>query len=405
MIRKPSQPNRKNVNRSVAPEIDRDYLADILRKLLDIPSPSGYTDNISRFVCEELERLKLEASLTRRGAIRATMTGQKSKPRRAIVGHLDTLGAMVRKLKPNGRLEPAPIGTWSARFAEGARVTIYTDHGHQRGTILPLKSSGHAYDKAIDEQPVAWDNLEVRVDDLSRDEQELFEAGFRVGDYIAVDPQPEFLDNGYIVSRHLDDKAGVACILAAARQVMKDGLTMPLDCSLLFTIFEEVGSGASTALHADVAEMVSVDNGVNAPNQNCSEYDVTVAMMDSSGPFDYHLTHSLLDLCQQHDIRHGRDVFRYYRSDAASAVEAGNDIRTALLCFGVDATHGYERTHIESLIRLTQLLCVYMQAPAVVARDVKIIGNLKGFPKQHSLQPPILEKRGPDAEGVPDQRL
>ena len=52
-------------------------------------------------------------------------------------------------------------------------------------------------------------------------------------------------------------------------------------------------------------------------------------MKDSAGPFDYHLTHKLLELCNDYGIRHQRDVFSHYRCDSASAIEAGNDIYNA----------------------------------------------------------------------------
>jgi hypothetical protein len=64
-----------------------------------------------------------------------------------------------------------------------------------------------------------------------------------------------------------------------------------------------------------------------------------------------------------------RDLFRYYFSDAHSAVTAGHDIRTALVAFGCDATHGYERTHIDSLAALSRLLCGYLLSPPVFASD------------------------------------
>src|SRR3546814_12260705 len=109
-------------------------------------------------------------------------------------------------------------------------------------------------------------------------------------------PTPEFLDNGYLVARHLDDKAGVAAMLAAARAIREADVKLPMDCHLIFTIAEEVGVGASTVLHGDVAELVSIDNGTIAPGQYTSEFGVTIAMQDSSGPFDRPLTRSLLDI-------------------------------------------------------------------------------------------------------------
>lgn len=363
--------------------IDQDYLKSILKQLLEIPSPSGYTDSIVHFVGQELEKLKIPFELTRRGAIRANLSGKQKSPDRAIVAHVDTLGAMIRRLKPNGRLEIAPIGTWSSRFAEGARVTIFSTNGKAaRGTILPLKASGHVYDTEVDTQPVTWDQLEIRPDVAAESEIDLWELGFRVGDFVAIDPNTEFVSNGFISSRHLDNKAGVALLFAAVKAITDAEAALPVDCHLLFTISEEVGSGASAVLHQDVAEIVSIDNATSAPGQNSMEAGVTIAMMDSTGPFDFHLTHKLIDLCEGHSIAYARDVFRYYRCDAAAAVEAGNDLRTALVCFGCDASHGYERTHINSLVGLAQLLSLYMQSDATFKRDMKQLAPLQGFSHQ-----------------------
>lgn len=185
--------------------------------------------------------------------------------------------------------------------------------------------------------------------------------------------------NGFIVSRHLDDKAGVAVMLALAREVREQGLELPVDCHLLFTITEEVGSGASAVLHGDVAEMVTIDTGPVAVGQSGDEFGVTVCMQDSTGPFDYHLTRKLLELCEIAGVRHKRDVFRYYRCDSASALEAGNDIRTALVCFGTDATHGYERCHVSALEALGRLLGAYVQSEPVARRDGEELGPLSGF--------------------------
>lgn len=364
------------------PQIDSDYVTRMLIKLLETPSPTGFTDRIVHLVGDELARLGIGFELTRRGAIRANLPGRVSSPDRAVVSHLDTLGALVKDIKPNGRLAVVPVGTWSARFAEGARVTIFTDHQAHRGQILPLKASGHTYNEEIDSQPVAWDNLEIRVDEMVHSHSDLIRLGFNIGDYVSIDSNPELTPSGFINARHLDNKAGVAAMLGAAKAVIDRGLDLPLDCHLLFTISEEVGSGASGVLHQDVAEMVSVDNGTVAPGQNSQEYGVTVAMADSSGPFDYHLTHHLLDLCRRHGIAHQRDIFRYYRCDSASAVEAGNDIRTALVCFGVDASHGYERTHLDAVLSVARLLTRYMESPPLFERDRRALGPMDGFPDQ-----------------------
>jgi peptidase M42 family hydrolase len=362
--------------------VDPDYVLDILLKLLRTPSPSGYTDRVVHLACDELETLGIPFELTRRGAIRANLQGQQESPDRAIVAHLDTLGAMVKALKPNGRLELVPVGHWNARFAEGARVTLFTDIRPYRGNILPLKASGHTFGPEVDQQPCGWEHVELRIDEVSARLEDLLHLGVHVGDFVAIDPHPEFSENGYLNARHLDDKAGAAVMFGVAKALVESRVSLPVDCHLLFTISEEVGSGASAALHQDVAEMVTIDNGTTAPGQNSSEFGVTIAMADMSGPFDYHLTHRLIQLCQEFGIQHQRDVFRYYRSDSAAALEAGNDVRTALITFGVDASHGYERIHWNALESLVQLLTIYTQSPPLYGRDRMDMGPRMGFSTQ-----------------------
>jgi len=362
-------------------KMDTGYLLSTLKTLLNIPSPTGMTDLAVGFVCSELTKLEIPHELTRRGAIRANLPGERASPDRSVSTHLDTLGAIVKRIKPSGRLEIAPVGHWSARFAEGARVTVFMDEARKlRGTILPLKASGHTYGDDVDALPVSWSNVEVRLDERIENAQDTMAVGVNVGDLIAIDSTPQFEGNGFINARHLDDKAGVAAVLTAAKAIRENGVSVPLNCHLLFTISEEVGVGASHILHGEVAEMLSVDNGTIAPEQNTSEYGVTVAMQDSSGPFDWHLTRSLLHLCQRFNIEHSRDVFNHYRSDAASAMEAGNDMRAALVCFALDASHGYERTHIDSLIALSRLVNVYMQSPRLFERDEDALGPIGDLP-------------------------
>ena len=363
-------------------KIDEAYLARQLHNLLSINSPTGYTDQVVRYCSEELERLGLTPELTRRGAIRAVRQGSRRRGARAIITHLDTLGAQVKMVKDNGRLELVAIGNWSARFAEGARVTIYTEQGAYRGTILPLKASGHTFNEGVDTLPVGWDFIELRIDALTKNREETHALGIDVGDFVAVDPQLEFLDNGYINSRHLDDKAGVAIALAAIKALEDEQATTPVDIHWLFTIAEEVGVGAASIVTPEIASMVTIDNGTTAPGQNSSEFGVTIAMADQAGPFYYHLTRKLVDLCRENGLQYQKDIFRYYRSDSASAIEAGHDVRTALVAFGIDASHGYERIHVHALISIAELIARYVVSPLEIERDVSEVSSLEGFTEQ-----------------------
>ena len=382
-------------------EIDLDYLREVLVALLRIPSPTGRTDEIMQYVGERVDELGLEFELTRRGAMLASLPGRQNSPDRAVMVHTDTIGCMVRSLKDNGRLAIVPVGTHSARFAEGNRVTIFTDDPEHvlTGTILPLKASGHAYNHEVDEQGVGWDHIEVRVDERCGSADDLEGLGVRVGDFVAIQALPEITDSGFVKSRHLDDKAGVAAVLAAFKTRINHDVELEVGAHLLITISEEVGTGASHGLGGDVAEMISVDSAVVAPGQASREDAVTVAMQDMHGPFDFHLTRKLLRLATAYDIPHERDVFIHYRSDVAAALEAGAETRAALIGPGTDATHGYERTHLDAIRATAELVAVYLQTDFTFGTwDTERRGQLKDFPSS-SVQP---ARRDPTVQDDPD---
>lgn len=367
--------------------IDMDYVRDVLVRLLAIPSPSGRTDHAMQLIGGELRGLGIPFEVTRRGALLAELAGSTPgmEADRAVVVHADTIGCMVRELKDNGRLAVVPVGTHSARFAEGARVTIFSDDiaGTYRhsGTILPLKASGHRFGDDVDTQGVGWDFVEVRVDEVVQERADLERLGIQVGDFVAIDAQAVVTPSGFVNSRHLDDKAGVAAALGAFKAIVDHGLTLPVTAHLLVTIAEEVGLGASHGLDADVAELVSIDTSVVAPGQASSEQTVNIAMQDSTGPFDYHLTRHLIELCRTHDVPHRRDVYKYYRSDAASALEAGANTRAALIGFGIDASHGHERTHLDGVRATAELVALYLQTDLTFRSwDRTPTGDLRDFP-------------------------
>ena len=98
---------------------------------------SDTTQNV-RALEIDLDDFGVPFSLTRRGALIAELPGESETTDRALVVHADTIGCMVRNLKDNGRLEIISVGTFSARFAAGARVRIFCEDATQfiTGTIF-----------------------------------------------------------------------------------------------------------------------------------------------------------------------------------------------------------------------------------------------------------------------------
>ncbi|HVL37786.1 MAG TPA: hypothetical protein VM328_00215, partial [Fimbriimonadaceae bacterium] len=146
-------------------EIDIDYLTRFLVDLLNTPSPSGDTEWAVTFVQQELETLGIASARTQKGALVAEIEGLRNDRPRAMSAHVDTLGLMVKGIKPNGRLRLTALNgiMWPTVESEG--VWIATRSGRQlRGSIVFENGAAHvnrdARDAKRDEK-----NLEVRIDE------------------------------------------------------------------------------------------------------------------------------------------------------------------------------------------------------------------------------------------------
>lgn len=85
-----------------------------LQTLINTPSPSGNTDRVIRFVEERFESLGIETKRNRKGGLIATIPGKNDREHRMLTAHVDTLGAMVKEIKPSGRLKIDLIGALSS---------------------------------------------------------------------------------------------------------------------------------------------------------------------------------------------------------------------------------------------------------------------------------------------------
>lgn len=339
--------------------LDSHYLERQLLALLAIPSPSLHTAAIADYLASELGQLGLVIRRTARGDLLAEAQG--GMPRRAVTAHMDTLGAMVVRLKDNGRLVVRPIGSWNARFADGARVKLHGEAGEvlATGTLLPTLASGHVYNEAVDRLAVDWAHIELRLDLVETSPTALREQGIEVGALVSIDSQPSVSDSGFINARHLDNKAAIACLLTAIRAV-----SLPGDVRLVFSCAEELGVGISQPMFEGIEEVLNLDIAAQGEGQNVCHDGVTIAMLDSLGPLHPVATQRLIALCREHDIAFSRDCFPYYYCDGDAAAKAGLDVRNALACFGADASHGWERVHCDSLVALSRLVSVWLPTSA-----------------------------------------
>jgi putative aminopeptidase FrvX len=345
--------------------IDLPQMTEFLTGLLNTPSPTGFTEQAVAYMEKALAPLPLALRRTRKGALVADWAGQQQDAPRALTAHLDTLGAMVKEIKDNGRLRLSKIGGWAWNTVEGEGCTIFAAGGAQvRGTLLIAKASSHVHGPETSQMKREDETMEVRLDERTTSARETRALGIGVGDFVAFDPRVETGPAGFIRSRHLDDKASVAAIFGAVQAMVAAGQQPAQRTTLLFSTYEEVGHGAAAGIPADVVELLTVDMAAIGQGQESDEFNVTICAKDSGGPYDYALRRRLVQLAEAASIPYKLDIYPFYGSDGEAFWRAGGDVRVGLVGPGVEASHNYERTHVDALERTAQLLMAYLRSPA-----------------------------------------
>jgi putative aminopeptidase FrvX len=343
------------------PEINIQFLLDFLSNLLNTPSPTGLAEPAIALTEQTLEAFPaLKLSRTRKGALLATWNGQRDDSPRALTAHVDTLGAMVKEVKPNGRLKLSQLGGFAWNAIEGEGCTVFTRSGRSvRGSILLSKASTHVFAAEVGETKRSADTLEVRLDARTFSELETLDLGIGVGDFVAFDPRVE-MNAGFVRSRHLDDKACVAALVTAIKALSDAGLKPARTFTLLISNYEEVGHGAAAGIPADAEELLVVDMAAVGEGQSSDEFHASLCVKDSHGPYHHDMSDRLRMLAEKHAIPYKVDIYPYYGSDGEAFWNAGGDVAIALIGPGVDASHNYERTHTEALLATTKWVLAYL---------------------------------------------
>lgn len=341
-------------------QISTDYLTRTLVDLLNTPSPTGDTEYAIGLVEGELMSMGVPTERTNKGALVAHIEGLRSDKPRALTAHVDTLGAMVKEIKPNGRLKLTALNgvMWPTVESEG--VSVATRSGRLiRGSIVFANGAAHVNRDATCAARNA-DNLEVRLDERTTRADDTRLLGIEVGDFVYLDPRVEVGPAGFIRSRFLDDKACVACALAAVKAIVDSGVTPAQRTTLLISNYEEVGHGGVDGLPNDLNELVVLDMGCIGDGLRGDEFHCSICVKDSSGPYSRRLSDKLRLLGERRGIDLIPDVYPYYSSDGSVYWRAGGRAEVALIGPGVDTSHGYERTHTDALVDTAQVVAEYL---------------------------------------------
>ena len=336
-----------------------DFLVEKTRTLLNIDSPTGYTEEAAAWVRSEFEKLGFDSSFTKKGGVLVSFGGQDKENGLLLEAHMDTLGGMVAEIKGNGRLRLTNLGGMNPNNAETENVRVVTKFsGVYEGTFQLCNASIHVNGE-YNNIKRSWDTCEVVLDEDVKKKEDTESLGIAVGDIVCFEPNVRITKSGYIKSRFLDDKLSVGILLGLAKYIREEKIIPRRALYAHITVFEEVGHGGSGNVPMGCTEAISVDMGCVGEGLQCTEKQVSICAKDSGGPYSYPVVKGLIEAAKKIGADYAVDIYPHYGSDVEATLSAGNDLRHGLIGAGVYASHGYERSHRDGAENVLRLLTAY----------------------------------------------
>lgn len=337
-----------------------EYAVEKTLSLLSIDSPTGYTGDVRKYLSGEFEKLGFSTKTTNKGGLIVDAGGKRDDDGLCIMAHMDTIGAIVSEIKPNGRLRMDKLGGLHPSGVEGENVRIHTRSGRvYEGTIQIPNPSVHVNDD-FDGYKRDWRTLECFIDEDTKSEAETRSLGIEVGDPVALFTGAHVTKSGYIKSRFLDDKLSLGIILALLKYISDNAVIPERHIYIHITVYEEVGHGASASVPEGVTEGLSIDMGCVGEGIKCTEREVSICAKDARGPYNYTMVGKLIEAAKREGAAYCVDTYPHYSSDVEAALLGGADIRHALIGPGVFASHCNERSHKDGVRNTLLLLKGYL---------------------------------------------
>lgn len=339
--------------------IDISFLTDVMKKLIETPSPVGYYEKMKPVLEELAESLGYEVTYDNRDTAYITVTGEDTSKTVCLSTHADTLGFMVRGINMDGTLRVRALGGINFANVESENVTVHTRSGKTyTGSLVCAHHSSHAYDDAKTMERND-SSVYVLLDEFVKNEGDVRALDIRHGDYISIDPRFHVTENGFVKCRFIDNKAAMACSFAVLKAMAENNVKPKYNTVFTFSFYEEIGFGG-IFVPKNISEYVAVDIAILGPDSDGSEQAVTICAKDAAMPYDYSLTNRLIAAAERNECNYAVDLFYRYGSDASQAIKGGNNVRAAAFGMGVYSSHGVERTHLDGIKNTARLMLAYV---------------------------------------------
>jgi tetrahedral aminopeptidase len=223
-----------------------------LRQLIDSPSPSGFEQPIQQVIREELGHYTDEIRTDVHGNVIAALHST-TQPRVMLTAHCDEIGFLIRYIDEQGFLYFAPIGGFDTATLAADRVLIQTPNGPITGVIgrKPIHMLHGEERNKLPDISEMWIDIGV----ANKEEAQKLVP---LGSPVTRAAQLARLHGDLVVSKALDDRAGIFTIVEAMRRIYEQQESLQAGVFFVSAVQEEVGSRGATTSAYSVAPLIAI---------------------------------------------------------------------------------------------------------------------------------------------------
>lgn len=272
-----------------------------LRKLCGEAGVSGEETNASKAALELLKEYTDEAEVDSFGNVIGFLRSKNENAKTIMLdAHIDQIGMIVTGIDDKGFIRFSRCGGIDLRSVSAQIVTV-----HGKEEILGVVGSKPPHLEKADEAKKISKIEEMFIDvGMTKEEAE---EKISLGDKITINASYIELLNGKVAMTALDDRAGVASILAAL-EILK-GRELPMNVAVCFSGKEETGGQgarvASYRITPDIAIAVDVSFGtaIDVPAEKSGKLGDGV-MIGFSPVLTKEICNKLLAVAKEKEIKY-----------------------------------------------------------------------------------------------------
>lgn len=316
------------------------YSVELLRRLTEAHSVSGFEDEVREIFREELKG-QGELGTDRQGSVYCrSESGEGSRV--LVAGHMDEVGFRVQAITPQGYLTFVPVGGWWGHNLLAQRVEVKTRTG-SKITGLVASKPPHFLSPSEREKVQSLDAMFIDI--AASSASEVASWGIRIGDPIA--PVSQFTasrKDGRYLAKAFDNRVGMGGAIEVGRDLLASSSGQLVVAG---TVQEEVGLRGSRTLGnllaPDVAIVLEGPPADDTPGQDLSISQgvlgegVQIRLHDPSAIMNPRLVDLAISLAESNGIPHQVTVRRSGGTDAGGFTQSGPGIPSIVL--GVPARY------------------------------------------------------------------